>query len=70
MPVAALYQAYCAWCEEVGEDLLTKNCFGRLLRCHGLEQQQSGRTRQRCWVGVRMRINVNSSTMFFHEDIS
>ncbi|MGQ9794612.1 MAG: phage/plasmid primase, P4 family, partial [Anaerolineae bacterium] len=68
VPAAALYQAYCAWCEEVGEDPLTKSSFSRLLRRHGLEQRQTGHARQRCWVGVRMRTDANSSSVFFHEN--
>ncbi len=49
-----LYERYTAWCERVGEEAVSKNRFGRLLRHRGLGQEREAGTGNRLWRGVRL----------------
>jgi putative DNA primase/helicase len=53
--VGELYEAYTGWCSEVGEDPIGKTRFGSLLRQRGLGQKRKPHTRERQWLGLRLR---------------
>lgn len=55
VPVSELYEAYAAWCGEVGEEPLGKRKFGDLLRQRGVSQRRAGHGGPWRWVGIRLQ---------------
>jgi putative DNA primase/helicase len=56
-PKERLYLAYCAWCRDVGEDVLIRNAFNSRLRSHGFEDKPlrvEGRV-QKCWMHMTLK---------------
>lgn len=53
--VGALYERYTSWCNEAGEEPVSKTKFGNLLRQRGIGQTQIGVERTRKWVGIRLK---------------
>ncbi len=52
--VGDLYTAYTGWCEEAGEEPVSKTKFGSLLRQRGVGQTREALGKRK-WVGLRLR---------------
>lgn len=53
--VQRLYDAYVKWCQANGENPLSKNAVGRLLREMGFRQTRIGHGGPRHWLGLRLK---------------
>jgi len=60
--VGALYEAYTKWCNEAGEEPVSKTRFGNLLRQRGIGQAQVGHEKTRKWIGIRLRTSADGFT--------
>lgn len=54
VPKGRLYQCYLAWANAAGERPLPKVSFGDRVRERGIEEDRSGKKRDRMWVGLRL----------------
>ena len=58
-PKERVYLAYCSWCRDVGEDVVTRNAFNSRLRVQGYVDKPlwvESRT-QKCWLNLTLKGN-------------
>ena len=53
--VAELYNAYTMWCANAGEEAVTRNRFGRLLRQRGVQRTRDSHGNTWRWLGVKLK---------------
>ena len=57
-PKERVYSAYCSWCRDTGEDVLSRNAFSNRMRGHGFADKAAwvnGRT-QKCWIDLMLGV--------------